>query len=192
MQAERGSAGAGCIAWLALLLAAVALAVAWLAFQRTGGRLQDLQHVGGEAVAGAAERPLARARDALGLGGLEAERRTALAEAEARLAARRAELQANLGYAAARHEVESVRRDLARTFDNAGTAARLRWQELDGDLARLDQQLRERSSHAVATLDEVISRLRSVLGGGEEGNQDQPGKGGTGGAAGPGADGVKR
>jgi hypothetical protein len=188
MRAERGAAGAGCIAWLALLLAVAALALAWLAFQRTGGRLEDLRHAGGEAVAGAAERPLATARDALGGGGLEAERRTALTEAEARLAARRAELEANLGYAAARQEVESVRRELARTFDNAGTAARLRWQALDGDLARLEQQLRERSSRAVATLDEVIGKLRHVLGGADDGDSDRPGKGGAGGSAGPGGD----
>jgi len=170
MRGSRGSASVGCAAWVALLLAAAALLLAWSAYRRTGGRLQDLLHGGGAAPVVVGQPP-GPAHDALWRGKREVEQRAALTEAEARLLARRTEVEANRDYALARQEVDSVRRDLARAFGDAEAAARARWQAVDDELQRLDAQLREGSSRAVATLDGAVARIRGALGGGGDGAQ---------------------
>jgi hypothetical protein len=180
---SRGSAAVGCLAWLALLVAVAALLLAWTAFRRAGGRLDEVLPGRGAALEGAVG--LGAARDALERGKREAAWRAALAEAEARLLARRTEIETNRGQAAAAQEVDAVRRDLAHAFADAGTAARWRWQALDDDLERLDRQLREGSSRALSTLDGVVDRIRSALGG-DGGGQGAPGRGGRGGDGGTG------
>ena len=153
----------GCVAWLALLLSLAALVLAWAAFRHSGGRLDALLDERGAALDGMVG--LGAARDAVGRGERAARWRAALAAAETRLEGRRAELEARRDLAGARQEIDSVRRDLARAFADAGAAARSRWQTLDGDLDRLDRQLRDGSSQALSTLDGVVERIRNALGG---------------------------
>jgi hypothetical protein len=183
-RASRGSAAVGCVAWLALLVALAALLLSWMAFRRSGGRLDELLHGRGAGAAQEGAMGLAAARDALGRGEREVEWHAALAQAEARLAGRRAEIETRRDVEAARREVDGVRRDLARAVDDAGAAARTRWQALDDDLGRLDRELREGSSRALATLDGLLGRIRGALGGGGAGS----GAGGSG-AGGSGAGG---
>jgi hypothetical protein len=177
---------AGCVAWLALLLSLVALVLAWAAFRHSGARLDALLDERGAAPDGMIG--LGEAHDELGRGARAARWRVALAEAETRLQGRRAELETRRDLAGARQEVDAVRTDLARAFADAGAAARLRWQALDGDLDRLDRQLREGSSEALVTLDGVVERIRHALGGGGDGG----GARGTGGGRGGGGDGGRR
>lgn len=179
--AMAGSAMAGCVAWLALLLSLAALVLAWAAFRHSGARLDALLDERGAALDGMIG--LGGAREALGRGERAARWRAALAAAETRLQGRRAELETRRDFAGARQEVDAVRADLARAFADAGAAARLRWQALDGDLDRLDRQLREGSSEALATLDGVVERIRHALGGGESGRAGG-GRGGRGGEGG--------
>jgi hypothetical protein len=161
---SRGAAGAGCVAWLALLLALAALLLAWSAYRRSGGRMNDWMQRPGEAVQDALGRPLDGARDALGHGRRETERQAALARAGAALAEQRGELEARRDLGAVRARVEAVRDDLARAFADAGATARARWRALDADLERLDAQLHEGSSRALATLDGLVERIRGALG----------------------------
>ena len=88
---------------------------------------------------------------------------------------RGAALDGMIGLGAARDALgrgeRAARWRSALAFADAGAAARSRWQTLDGDLDRLDRQLREGSSEALATLDGVVERIRHVLGGGAGGRR---------------------
>jgi hypothetical protein len=161
--ASRGAAGVGCVAVLALLVALAALLLAWSAFRRTGGRLDDWLHRPGAAVDDALSRPLAGARDALGRSRRQADREAALAKAAGVLAEQRAEVETRRDLGTVRQRVEAVRQDLMRAFADAGSAARARWQEIDADLERLDAQLRQGSSRALSTLDGLVERMRNAL-----------------------------
>jgi hypothetical protein len=187
-RSSRGSAVVGCVAWLALLMSLAALVLAWAAFRHAGGRLDALLDERGAALDGMIG--LGAARDALGRGESAARWRAALEEAEARLQGRRAELETRRDLAGARHEVDAVRADLARAFADAGAAARARWQTVDGDLDRLDRQLREGSSEALSTLDGVVERIRHALAGaGGAGGAGGRRGGGSGGGSGGGCGG---
>ena len=274
---ENGGVAAGCLAWMAILLAACALLLAWSAYRRTGGRLIDLlpgarddseayarnlgvrpggsadgtpRSTGGAAasaaggqsseMSGSAEMPdIPRSTDAppagerplqppgspplgagagtnapdgagdadaargdraarnertarddraegrtaerttadsapgdpsgaapgpFGRGQREAARRAVLSEAEARLMGRRAEVEAQGDLASVRQEVEAVRRDLARAFTDASTAAHQRWKSLDDQLDRLDTDLHRGGTQALAALDQVVARLHGAAG----------------------------
>lgn len=113
---KKSGGGGGGIAWLALLVSLAALFLSWKAYERTGGRLQDLDarvSVGNPEPADWREE-LDRARERLLEGDLEPE------------------------------EVARMRESLARSFRNAGEDARRGWRELDRDLERLQDQLREK------------------------------------------------
>ena len=128
------SGGGGGIAWLALLVSLAALFLSWKAYERTGGRLQDLDtevSVGDPEPAEWREE-LARARERLRKGDLEPE------------------------------EVARMRESLKRSFRDAGEDARQGWRELDRDLERLQGQLREGSSRAKETLDSAVEKMKRV------------------------------
>jgi hypothetical protein len=164
MRGNRGATSVGCVAGLALLVAVAALLLAWSAYRRTGGRLDQLS-VDIDPIADAADRPAGAVRDALDQGRRQVERQTALAQAEARLMALRGEAESGRGLAAVEREVARVRGDLARAFAGAGDAAGRRWHDLDNDLEKLDQQLHEGGSRAAAALDHTVERIRAALSG---------------------------
>jgi hypothetical protein len=149
MAAERrGGGGAG---RLALILAILALVLAWAAYRRTGGELrtlwQDLAPSGGERVR-------------ITAGSEEEDLRTWLAQARARLERRRAEVAGERNLREVREEVAELRESLRR-YRDTGTKAKERWRELDADLERLEGQLKEGGSKALATLDSALKKIRS-------------------------------
>ena len=135
---EKKSGGGRGIAWLALLVALAALFLSWKAYERTGGRLEDLDarlSVGepvGEPEPADWREELERARERLSRGDLEPE------------------------------EVARMRESLSRSFRDASADARRGWRELDSDLERLQRQLREGSSRAKETLDSAVEKMKKV------------------------------
>jgi len=130
---NRSGGGRG-IAWLALLVSLAALFLSWKAYERTGGRLEDLDaevSVGEPAPADWREE-LARARERLTKGDLEPE------------------------------EVARMRETLSCSFRDANEDVRRGWRELDADLERLQGQLRQGSSKAKATLDSAVEKMKRV------------------------------
>ena len=131
---RRNDGGGRGIAWLALLVSLAALFLSWKAYERTGGRLQDLDarvSVGDPEPADWREE-LDRARERLSRGDLEPE------------------------------EVARMRESLSRSFRNASEGTRRGWRELDSDLERLQGQLREGSSKAKETLDSAVEKIKRV------------------------------
>ena len=131
---EKKRSGGGGIAWLALLISLAALFLSWKAYERTGGRLKDLDasvSVGEPEPADWREE-LDRARERLTQGDLEPE------------------------------EVARMRESLSRSFRDASAGTRRGWRELDSDLERLQGQLREGSSKAKETLDSAVEKIKRV------------------------------
>ena len=140
--------GGGCVGWLALLLAAVALVVAWAAYKRTGGEIGTVLKD-----AGVQSRGPAGADSDLG------EWREDLAQARDRLLGRRAEVAGDRNLEQVRRDVEQVRASLEQAYQKAG-AAKEQWKDLDTDLQRLEGQLKDGGSKALATLDQALAKLR--------------------------------
>lgn len=135
---KKNNGGGRGIAWLALLVSLAALFLSWKAYERTGGRLEDLdarlsvgEPVGDPEPADWREE-LERARERLTEGDLEPD------------------------------EVARMRESLARSFRDASEGARRGWRELDSDLERLQGQLREGSSKAKETLDSAVEKIKRV------------------------------
>ena len=146
--------GGGCLGKLALVLALLALALAWSAYRRTGGNLDTLL-----------THPWEAARGALGTG----EEGTArdddhgfdlIAEARARLLEHRGEVAAERNLEQVGSDVGKIRDDLRRTYEGASASTRERWRQVDGDLERLEAQVRQGSRQAVQTLDSTVARLK--------------------------------
>jgi DNA repair exonuclease SbcCD ATPase subunit len=135
---------------LALLLAALALLVAWAAYKRTGGELGTVLKDAG-----------VESRGAAGADSDLAEWREDLAQARDRLLGRRAEVAGDRNLDQVRRDVEQVRASLEQAYHKAG-AAKEQWKDLDADLQRLEGQLKDGGSKALATLDSAISKLRDA------------------------------
>ena len=146
--------GGGCLSWLALLLAVVALVVAWAAYKRTGGELGTVLKDAGVESRG----PAGADSD---LGSDLGEWREDLAQARDRLLGRRAEVAGDRNLEQVRRDVEQVRASLEQAYHKAG-AAKEQWQDLDADLQRLEGQLKDGGAKALATLDSAISKLRDA------------------------------
>jgi ElaB/YqjD/DUF883 family membrane-anchored ribosome-binding protein len=149
-EARRSGGGAG---RLALLVAIVALAVAWAAYRRQGGELRTLWS---DLARGSGE----RARVAADSG--EDDIRSWLTRAQARLERRRTDVAGERNLDQVREDVADLRAKLERAYGDSGEVARKRWRDLDGDLGRLEGQLKEGGSKAVATLDAVVEKIRRV------------------------------
>lgn len=144
----RGSSGRG-LAALALVVALAALFVAWSAYKRTGGSLDQLVRmragVPGEPAAGAAgwRGDLERARE--------------------RLLRRRSDVEEERNLEQVRREVAEIRQSLERSFAGAGEQARQRWRAMDAELERLEAQLDAGGSRAKETLDSLLARMREAI-----------------------------
>ncbi len=132
---EKKRSGGGGIAWLALLVSLAALFLSWKAYERTGGRLNEVLNTTvsvGEPEPADWREELERARERLTKGDLEPD------------------------------EVARMRESLARSFRDASEGTRRGWRELDSDLERLQGQLREGSSRAKETLDSAVEKMKRV------------------------------
>ncbi|HYO13138.1 MAG TPA: hypothetical protein VE685_08095 [Thermoanaerobaculia bacterium] len=150
---KKQSGGGGGVAWLALIVAILALILAWSAYRRTGGDLdslvQDVSEDAGRRVRGAAE----EGTDAVG-------RQAELAEARARLLGHRAEVEADRNLQKVREDVAEIREDLELSYRNAGEGAKARWRNVDAELERLEARLREGSARAVDSLDAAVEKIQ--------------------------------
>jgi len=142
--------GGGCVGWLALLLAGVALLVAWAAYKRTGGEIGTVLKDAG-----------VQSRGPAGADSDLAEWQEDLAQARDRLLGRRAEVAGDRNLEQVRRDVEQVRASLEQAYHKAG-AAKEQWKDLDADLERLEKQLKDGGSKALATLDQALSKLRDA------------------------------
>ena len=137
----------GCgVAWLALLVALLALYVAWSAYKRTGGSWGQLVRL----ERGKAETPAPETADW----------RDSLERARKRLLARRPEVEGERDLEQVRRDVADIRASLERAYHGAGSEAREKWRTLDGELGRLEGQLRQGSSRAKETLDSLLDKMR--------------------------------
>jgi len=144
--------GGGGPAWLALLVALVALWIAWSAYRRTGGTLDTL-------VANPLHGTPASAPPAEAEGG--SDWRAALDRARERLVSRRDEVQEDRDLEAVQRDIAEIRASLERAWHGAGEAKE-KWQDLDGELDRLQRQLREKSGQAKETLDGLVRRMKDA------------------------------
>src|SRR5882724_291801 len=142
--------GGGCIGWLALLLATLALLVAWAAFKRTGGEIGTVLKDAG-----------VQSRGPAGADSDLAEWQEDLAQARDRLLGRRAEVAGDRNLEQVRRDVEQVRASLEQAYHKAG-AAKEQWKDLDANLERLETQLKDGGTKALATLDQALSKLREA------------------------------
>lgn len=146
------------MARLALLVAIVALILSWAAYRRSGG---DLKEVWRDATRGAAGFRI----------GEDADQQADLERARDRLLGHRAEVAADRNLDQVRRDVAEIRARLERSFGSAGAVTRDRWRGLDGDLDRLETQLKEGSSKALATLDSALEKIRRETGPKEQGER---------------------
>ena len=151
---KKRSEGGGCAANVALVLAILALILAWTAYRRTGGDLDGLIRD----VTGGASGPEA------------VEWRGELSEARTRLLAWRPKVEAEENLAQVRRDVTELRESLERTYENAGAGARETWREVDAELERLQARLREGGSDALESLDAAAEKMKI---GEDEGGEDR-------------------
>jgi hypothetical protein len=147
---SKGGGGGGCVSWLALVVALAALFLAWSAYRRTGGTFD-------QATEGV--RDLERSLKVDGVGG-DGDWRSALDKARERLQEHRAEVEGERNLEQVRRDVEQIRESLARAFQGTGEVSKSKWRDLDGDLDRLQAQLREGGSRALATLDGALEKMK--------------------------------
>jgi hypothetical protein len=142
------------VARLALILALLALAVAWAAYRREGGELRTVW------------RDLTR-----GSGGrvnitsdADGDLRTWLAETQARLEKSLPDVAGERNLQQVREDVAKARQNLERAYRNASAGAKERWKSLDADLERLQSQLKEGGAKALATLDSALAKIKQEAG----------------------------
>ncbi len=144
MEKRRGG-GAGRVA---LILALLALLLAWSAYRRQGGEVKTLWR---DLTGGAGGRVQVTGDEDL---------RTLLSNARARLEERRAEVAAARNLQDIRDEVAEIRDKLAEAYREGSTDTRERLRTLDGELERLQGQLREGGAKALTAFDSALERIR--------------------------------
>ncbi len=147
------------MARLALLVAIVALILSWAAYRRAGGQLKDVwtdaTH-GMDLQVGSAEGTGDKGPAAL-------DRQADLLKAQARLLQHRAEVAGDRNVAQVERDVAEIRQSLERSYQGSG-ASKERWQGVDAELDRLEAQLQQGGSKALASLDAAVSKLRDEAG----------------------------
>ena len=135
------------MARLALIVAILALILSWAAYRRTGGELKDLTGGLTTGLAGDASAALDRQAD--------------LAKARADLLKHRTEVATNRNLEQVQQDVADIRAKLEGAYEDAGAGAKARWRDLDAELERLQGQLQEGGSKALATLDSALAKIRT-------------------------------
>jgi ElaB/YqjD/DUF883 family membrane-anchored ribosome-binding protein len=86
--------------------------------------------------------------------------RSALEEARQRLQEHRTEVKDSRNLEQVRRDIEQIRDSLSHAVQGTGEVARGKWRDLDGDLERLQAELREGGARALATLDEAVEKMK--------------------------------
>jgi len=140
---DRGGGGGGCLSVLALLVALAALFVAWSAYKRTGGTVNQLT----QGVVKVGE-----------IG--DTDWQGAMDKAREKLQEHRPEVESQHNLEQVNRDVAKIRESLEKAFRGSGGDAKEKWRGLDSDLDRLQAQLREGGAKAKATLDEVLEKMK--------------------------------
>lgn len=131
--------------WLTLAVAAIALVMSILAYNRAG---QDISSVLAEETMEGVE---------------NIQQMTAVAQAQVELAAIRTRILAGEAGEELAQEVAQTRRNLAQAYENASEEARQEWQELDAELEQLEQQVRDGSADTIGTVNNALQTTRQDL-----------------------------
>jgi hypothetical protein len=149
----RSRSGSSRVAWLALIVALAALALAWSAYRRTGGDLgglaDDFARDAGRRIRGEETARVELGRE--------------LEDAWERLRGSRDEVSEGRDLAGVEREVADVRERLEAAYEDAGAGARRRWESLDAELERLQGQLGAGGAGARRGLDAALEELRARL-----------------------------
>ena len=140
--------GGGGPAWLALIVALAALWIAWSAYKRTGGTLDTLLTL-------SAPEPAARAD--------RGDWRQALERARERLLDRRDDVGQDRNREQVQHEIAEIRATLERAYEDAGEGASDTWRDLDAQLERLGDQVREGSETAKGTMEDLLAKMKEAV-----------------------------
>jgi len=149
----------GGVGRLALLLAIVALLVAWAAYRREGGELRTLW---ADLSGGAGEKVRVNAGPDL---------QEWLARAKARLERRRADVAGQRNLEQVRKDVADLREKLKRSYRGAEPETQERWKSVDTDLERLQAELKAESSKALAELDATLEKIKREMAEEKEGQR---------------------
>lgn len=143
--------GGGGPAWLALIVALAALWIAWSAYKRTGGTLDTLVTL--PAPEWKAGPPEAGRGDWRG----------ALERARERLLDRRDDVGQDRNREQVQREIADIRATLERTYHDAGEGASDTWRDLDAQLERLGDQVREGSETAKGTMEDLLAKMKDAV-----------------------------
>lgn len=149
--------GSGGPAWLALIVALAALWIAWSAYKRTGGTLDTLLTL---------PAPERNAGNAGNAGTVEADRgdwRDALERARERLLDRRDDVGQDRNREQVQREVAEIRAALERAYRDAGEGASDTWRDLDAQLGRLEDQVRDGSAKAKGTMEDLLAKMKDAV-----------------------------
>lgn len=155
------------MARLALLVAIAALILSWAAYRRSGGQLKDIVT---DATRGT-DLHVGSAEGSGDEGPAVLDRQADLLKAQARLLQHRAEVAGDRNVAQVERDVAEIRQSLERSYQGSG-ASKERWQGVDAELDRLEAQLRQGGSKALASLDAAVSKLRDEAGEEKEEKKD--------------------
>jgi hypothetical protein len=122
------------MARLALLVAIVALVLSWTAYRRSGGEVATIS------------------KDVVRSAG----------PAEAHAPGPEPAGDSNLEQV--RRQVAELRESLERAYGNATGQTRERWKGIDGDLGRVEAQLKEKGAKGLAELEATLEKLRREVG----------------------------
>jgi ElaB/YqjD/DUF883 family membrane-anchored ribosome-binding protein len=143
--------GSGGPAWLALIVALAALWIAWSAYKRTGGTLDALLTLP------------APERNAETVEADRGDWRDALERARERLHDRRDDVGQNRNQEQVQREVAEIRAALERAYRNAGEGASDTWRDLDAQLGRLEDQVRDGSAKAKGTMEDLLAKMKDAV-----------------------------
>jgi len=157
--------GTQAMIWVVGIISIAALALAWVAYNRSGENLttnlqQEADELAleteqaanefGSAVAATTNNALNSIDETL-----------ARTEARAEILATQAELEAEENYESALASVQSVRADLRQTYNQAEGQAVARFEELDRELDQLEQSIRSESADALEVMAGLVLMLEA-------------------------------
>jgi hypothetical protein len=124
------------MARLAFLIALVALVLSWTAYRRSGGEMATI------------------AKDVVRSAG----------PADARASAPEPAAADDRNLEQVRRQVAELRASLERAYGNATGRSREQWKGIDGDLGRVEAELKAKSEKGLAELEATLDKLRREVG----------------------------
>jgi len=151
--------------WIVGIVAILALVIGWLAYNNSGEVLSPDMKQGSIQTATGTEQAALEAGAATEIATDEAMLRAqefqARTEARADLIALQAKLQVEENYDAAATEVQSIRADLSAAYENASIEVKETWNNLDVELAQLEETIRTNSADALEVLAGFILKFEA-------------------------------